>query len=76
MAALKEKQTNPAKYKQYKYGDHKLQKDQQSLPHPYMQEIEDYDFKVKVRSDFPIKIQPRKYAGLDQTAFLYVETEE
>ena len=59
----------------YTFGEHKMQKDQKSLPHPYQRELEDYDNEVQMR-DYPVKIVPRKYLGLDNTPFLFVENED
>lgn len=50
--AIKDKQANPEKYKNYEFGDHRLQKDLKSLPHPYQQEIEDFDNEVKMTMEF------------------------
>jgi hypothetical protein len=73
--ALKDRQANPQKYRTFAFGDHKRQKDQKSLPHPYQRELEDYDNEVALK-DLPNQVVPRKYLGLDHTPFLFVENEE
>ena len=74
--AAQDKTANPTKYRQIQFGDHKIQKDRQLLPHPYKQEIEDFDFEVKDKEDFQTSVTPQKYKGLDEIPFLFVETEE
>ena len=41
--AIKDKLANPMKFKSYQFGDHKIQEGQNSLPHPYFQELEEFD---------------------------------
>ena len=64
------------KFKDYQFRGHKIQQDQKSLPHPYQQELEEFDNEVTL-TDYSTKaVIPQKYAGLDNTPFMYVDTEE
>jgi hypothetical protein len=72
---IRDRLENPQKYKTFAFGDHKRQKDQKVLPHPYQQELEDFDLAVSMM-DLPTQVKPQKYLGLDNTPFSFVETEE
>lgn len=46
------------------------------MPHPYQKELDLFDNSLAME-DYPRKaVIPQKYLGLDNTPFLYVETEE
>ena len=72
---IRDRLENPQKYKSYALGDHKRQKDQKVLPHPYQGELEDFDQDVSMK-DLPTEVKPQKYLGLDNTLFNFVETED
>jgi len=46
------------------------------LPHPYLNEINDLDNKVTEARDLATSITPQRYKGLEDTPFLFVETED
>lgn len=71
--SIQDRFKNQQKYRSLEFGGHKMQKDQKGLPHPYQRELEDYDQEV-AEKEFPIQAAPRKYLGLDNTPFLFVET--
>ena len=69
--------------KDYKLGDHKIQKENISLPNPYSDEIEHFDNQIDelvdkiYRKDGDVKIvEPKKYKSNEETEFLFVDTEE
>jgi hypothetical protein len=47
----------------------------QSLPHPYQDEIEQFDNIVK-NAEYDLHVEPEKYDVLENTPFLFVENEE
>jgi hypothetical protein len=47
----------------------------QSLPHPYQDEIEQFDNIVK-NAEYELHVEPEKYDVLENTPFLFVENEE
>lgn len=70
-----DKQNNPNKYRYFAFGDHNLQKNEAPLPHPYLQELEDFEEEIKDR-EFSLTITPTKYDHLENIPFMFVDTKE
>lgn len=62
-------------YRYVNLGDHKVQAENQQLPHPYADEVQAFDYSIKEK-EYPTVVEPIKYKGLDNTPFLYVDNEE